>query len=68
MALALAAHFRAARDPACEHFTRQWVILGPVQDLLSHHFYTKAGVPTTKLQSGCRVVPVRNSLGILSSF
>lgn len=62
----MAARFSAAWDPACEHSTRQRTQLGLVQKLFHHHFYTKAGVPTAKPQSGCWVMPVRNSLGIFS--
>jgi len=41
MAPVLAAHFRAAWDPAWEHFTQQQVMLGLVQELLNHHFTPK---------------------------
>lgn len=44
----LAAWFSAAWDPAGESITWQRVILGLVQELLNHHFYTKTGAPDSQ--------------------
>lgn len=43
------------------------VMLRLVQELLNPQFSTKAEAPRAKPQSSYRVVPMRNTLGILSS-